>query len=73
MDLINAPRLVWKILIVGVSLVGLVVGLGWVGSKKGGNDMGVMGLEFVEEVSVPAIDTFVPTGTATATATFALG
>lgn len=71
MDLINAPRLVWKILIVGVGLAGLVVGLGWVGSKKGGNDMGVMELESVEEVSIPAIDIAAPTETETAT--FALG
>ena len=71
MDLIIAPRFVWKVLLVGLGLVGLVVGLGWVSSRRGGNDMSVMGLELVEEVSIPVIDIFVPTETETAT--FALG
>jgi hypothetical protein len=71
MDLIGALRLVWKVLLVGLGLAGLVVGLGWVSSKRGGSDMSVMELESVEEVSIPAIDVASPTETETAT--FALG
>lgn len=71
MDLISAFRFVWKVLIVGLGLVGLVVGLGWVSSRRGGNDMSVMEPESVEEVSIPAIDIASPTETETAT--FALG
>ena len=71
MDRINITKLVWRVLIVGLGLIGLVVGLGWVSSRKGGNDMAVIEVELVEEVSIPVIDTSVPTETEMAT--FALG
>jgi hypothetical protein len=71
MDLIGVTKPIWRVLIVGLGLVGLVVGLGWASSRKGGNDMGVMEIELVEEVSMPSIDTSAPTETETAT--FALG
>ena len=71
MDLIGVTKLARRVLIVSLGLVGLVVGLGWVSSRKGGNDMGVMEMELVDEVSIPSIDTSAPTKTETAT--FALG
>ncbi len=60
-----------KFLVVGLGLVGLVVGWGWVSSGKGENDMGAIETELIEEVSIPAID--ISTPTETETATFALG
>jgi hypothetical protein len=69
MNLIGVSRLVWKVLLVGLAV--LVMGLGWVGLKKGGNDMAVLEMELVEEVSVPTIDIAAPIETETAT--FALG
>jgi len=71
MDRIGVTKLIWRVLIVGLGLVGLVVGLGWASSRKRGNDMGVTEIELVEEVSIPSIDTSAPTETETAT--FALG
>ena len=71
MGLISITKLFWRVVIVSLGLVGLVVGLGWVSSKKGGNDMAVMEVELVEEVSIPAIDISAPAKTETAT--FALG
>ena len=71
MDLIGVTKLIWRVLIVGLGLVGLVVGLSWASSRKGGNDMSVTEIELVEEVSIPSIDTSAPTETETAT--FALG
>ncbi len=64
-------KFVWRVLIVGLGLVLLLVGLGWTSSRKGENDMGVMEMELVKEVSIPAIDASVPAETEMAT--FALG
>jgi hypothetical protein len=70
-DLASVSKLVWRVLIVSLGLAGLLFGLDWVSSRKGGNAMGVMEIESPEEVRLPAIDISAPVETETAT--FALG